>query len=378
MGPSRSPGAALVAAAADADPVTRLVLGWLAGKQSANTRTAYARDIGITRRRRGSRAPSWLAWCQAEGVHPVTGVTGLHVALYARRLEAAGLSPASAARKLAAVSGWYAWLARRGHIAVNPAADIPRPRRDSDTPATPGLNRDQALTLVHAADTAPGPQRARNAALVAVLLYTGVRVCQVIGADVDDLGTDRGRPVLWVTRTDGRRQGLVLPGPAASRINAYLTERAGRADPTAVQGLPGQPGARPRRVLFATGSGGRLFAADVWRTVRRLAAQAGLHPNLADHIGPDALRHSFATLYLEAGGSLGDLQVAMGHADPRTTRRYDRARHISSRSPGHVVADYLAAQAHATWHSDNRGRNGADRRQSRLAGIGARHKVSGR
>jgi len=50
-----------VAAAADADPVTRLVLGWLTAKRSENTRAAYARDIGIIRgaapaaRRPGSR-----------------------------------------------------------------------------------------------------------------------------------------------------------------------------------------------------------------------------------------------------------------------------------------------------------------------------------
>ena len=93
MGSSHTPGTALVAAAADADPVTRLVLGWLAGKRSANTRTAYARDLGITPQRRVGQAPSWLAWCRAEGVHPVTGVTGLHVASYARQLAAAELSP---------------------------------------------------------------------------------------------------------------------------------------------------------------------------------------------------------------------------------------------------------------------------------------------
>jgi integrase/recombinase XerD len=49
------------------------------------------------------------------------------------------------------------------------------------------------------------------------------------------------------------------------------------------------------------------------------------------------MRHSFATLYLDAGGSLGDLQQVMGHADPRTTRRYARARH-AARAPGDVVA----------------------------------------
>jgi integrase/recombinase XerD len=332
------PRAALVAATADADPVTRLVLGWLAGKRSANTRIAYARDIGISRRRAG-RAPSWLAWCHAERVHPVTGVTGVHVARYARGLEAAGLSPASTARRLAAVSGWYAWLARRGHISASPAVDIPRPRGSPKAQAAPGLTRDQALTLIQAADAAPGPQRARTTALVAVLLLTGARVGEVIAADVGDLGTDRGRRVLWVTRTDGRRQSLMLPGLAASRIDSYL---AGRVGVAGIPVTPGPPRTRPRRPLFATGTGGRLFAADVWRTVHRLATQAGLPPDLAAHLGPDVLRQSFATLYLEAGGSLGDLQIAMGHADPRTTRRYARARSVPTGSPGHVVAAYLA------------------------------------
>ena len=312
MSSGRPPGPAVVAAAADADPVTLLVTTWLSAGWSENTRAAYARDIGITPQRRASRAPSWLAWCQEQGVHPVTGVTGLHVARYARQLDAAGLSPASAARKLATVSGWYAWLARRGHITASPAAGIARPRADPDTPPAPALTRDQALTLVHAADTAPGPQRARTAALVAVLLFTGARVSEVISANVEDLGTEQGHRVLRVTRSKGRRQSLTLPGPAASRIDAYL---AGRPAPA---GVP---------ALFATRTGGRLFAADVWQTVRRLAARAGLPADLTSHLGPRMMRHSFAALYLDAGRSLRDLQNAMGYADPRTTRRYDQARH---------------------------------------------------
>ena len=64
----------------------------------------------------------------------------------------------------------------------------------------------------------------------------------------------------------------------------------------------------------------------MWRIVRRLAARAGLPDELARHLGPEAMRHSFATLYLDAGGSLDDLQQVMGHTDPRTTRRYDRTR----------------------------------------------------
>ena len=172
MGSSQSSGPALVAAAAEGEPVTLLVTAWLSTRRSQNTRAAYARDIGITPQQRPCRAPSWLTWCQQQQVHPVTGVTAMHVARYARQLDNTGLSPASAARKLAAISSWYAWLARRAHITASPAAGIARPRPAPHTPPVPALTQDQALALIHAADTAPGPQRARTAALTAVLLLT--------------------------------------------------------------------------------------------------------------------------------------------------------------------------------------------------------------
>jgi integrase len=176
---------------------------------------------------------------------------------------------------------------------------------------------------------------------MAVLLLTGARIGEVTGADLEDLGTDRGHRVLWVTRKGGRRQALGIPAPAVQRLEAYL---AARGDLASLPAVPGPPGAaRPRRALFATGSGARLFPADVWHLIRRLGTSAGLPGDLVRHLGPHAMRHSFATLYLDAGGSLRDLQDAMGHADPRTTRRYDRARYNLDRSPGYVLAGYLAA-----------------------------------
>ncbi len=45
----------------------------------------------------------------------------------------------------------------------------------------------------------------------------------------------------------------------------------------------------------------------------------------------------------DAGVSLRDLQDALGHKDPRTTRRYDRSRGLLDRSPGYDLAKYLAA-----------------------------------
>jgi len=322
MSGSRPPGPALVAAAADADPVTLLVTAWLSARRSENTRAGYARDIGITPPQRPGRAPSWLTWCREQGVHPVTGVTMLHVTRYARQLETAGLSPASAARKLAAVSSWYAWLARRGHISASPAVGIARPRPGPRTPPAPALTPDQALALMRAADTAPGTQRARTAALVAVLLYTGARLSEVIGADVADLGTSGGRRVLWVTRASGRRQGLPLPGLAASRIDAYLASRDGQADVQA---------------LFATRTGSRLFDADVRQAVSRIATRAGMPADQARRLGPRMIRRSFTTLYLQASESFRGLGSGPLQPGPPATRQGYQAQHPLA-SPAHPAA----------------------------------------
>jgi site-specific recombinase XerC len=301
MSSSQHPGPALVAEAADADPVTLLVTAWLSGRRSENTRAAYARDIGIAPQRRPGRAPSWLAWCRQQGVHPVTGVTALHVTRYARQLDDAGLSPASAARKLAAIASWYAWLARRRHISASPAAGMARPRPGPHTLPAPALTPGQVLALIRAADTAPGPRRARTAALTAVLLLTGARLSEVTSADIADLGTSGGRRVLWVTRANGRRQALPLSGAAASRIDAYLAGRVSQAE------IP---------ALFATRTGRRLFPADVRRVLQRLATQADMPADQVRHMGPRMIRRSFATLNLQVGGPPRSLHDSTGKPRP--------------------------------------------------------------
>jgi len=61
------------------------------------------------------------------------------------------------------------------------------------------------------------------------------------------------------------------------------------------------------------------------------------HPNTVSA----ETRHCFATELLGAGVPLQDVQDAMGHADPRTTRRYDRSRHNLDRHPTYKMAANL-------------------------------------
>jgi len=113
--------------------------------------------------------------------------------------------------------------------------------------------------------------------------------------------------------------------------------------------LPAVPGSTPaatrRRVLFATGAGARMYRAEVRTLLRRLGRAAGLPDELAGSLSPHSMRHAFATLNLDAGASLRDLQDAMGHASPRTTRRYDRSRGNLDRSPATCSPGTSAAPA---------------------------------
>lgn len=111
----------------------------------------------------------------------------------------------------------------------------------------------------------------------------------------------------------------MLTPAAAAMLDAYLRERGTHDGP-----------------LFTTASGARIDRHAVFRLVRRLAEEAGI-PGAAK-MSPHSLRHAFATAARAEGVPLEDVQDAMGHADPRTTRRYDRDRHNLDRDPAYTIA----------------------------------------
>jgi integrase/recombinase XerD len=197
----------------------------------------------------------------------------------------------------------------------------------ADDSQTTGLDRDQLRALLAAAQqraAAGAGQSARDLALVTLLAYNGLRIGEALAADVTDLGIERGHRTLRITRKGGRRATVVLAPVTARALDDYLDGR--ESGP-----------------LFVTAGDRCLDEPAAFRMVRRLAKAAGLE--CAGRLSPHSLRHAFVTLALDAGVSLRDVQNAAGHADPRTTRRYDRARHNLDRAATHAVAAYLAGDA---------------------------------
>jgi len=189
----------------------------------------------------------------------------------------------------------------------------------SQDSTTPGLNADGLRRLLTAA-TAHSP---RTAALTHLLVLTGLRISEALNARVTDLGHDRGHRTLTITRKGGRPGRVPLPPPVTRTLDAYLA-------------------ARTSGPLFLAANGVDPYPyRSAYDQLRRTAHTAGL-PG-ADTLSPHSLRHSFATEALTLGAPLQDVQDALGHADPRTTRRYDRARHNLDRSPTYLLATALVS-----------------------------------
>lgn len=278
-----------------------IAAAWLLG-YSESTRRAYAGDLR-----------SWAAWLAQTDVAPLDA-RRIHVDAYVRELEASGASPATIARRLSALAGFYGYALDEGALQRSPVARVRRPKVADESPRL-GIDRPGLLPLLDAAATSSP----RDHALTCLLVLNGLRISEALNADVGDLADERGHRILRIVRKGGKRGATVLAPRTAAAIDELTLDR--RQGP-----------------IFVTGSGARMDRHAAWKVVRRLARLAGIeHP-----VSPHTLRHSFVTAALDAGASLRDVQDAAGHADPRTTRRYDRGRHNLDRHPTYAVAAALA------------------------------------
>jgi len=309
----------------DNDRLNELTNSFLAGRKSADTRRAYRLDLS-----------SWLLWCAAAGVHP-TDAWPEHIMQWLAALQDGGESGATRARRLSAVSSWYRWLIRHRAMDRNPAVldrderPVPAPRR------APALSDPQVEQLL--AEAAADPNL-RTAAIIYLLLTTGIRVGELLAANIGDLGMEQGLTVLNVTGKGRRQRPVEVEAHTLARVNAYL---ASRTDAARLPTLRGQPGAA-ERPLIATASGRRMGRKEVRELLLRLARQAGLPARLVDRLTIHSTRATQITAQLEAGLPLRDVQRNAGHASPLTTEIYDRSR---------WSADHSGARALARrWHLD--------------------------
>ena len=339
---------ALLPALPAADPADRyhvrnLTVLWLETDKSEHTRRAYYADLA-----------AWLTWCQRTGLDPLAARRA-DVDAWKATITVSGpggatrkAAPNSIARKLAAISSWYRYLQSNDATTINPMAAIQRPKPHAAGPL-PALDQDSVAQLLDHAEAraqANGSEASwRDAALVALLFYTGLRVLAITTATIGDLDHDAGYTILRYHKKGGTRDFVPLVPAALAPLRHYLELRAARAQ-VSVNQLAGPLLATAVHRYRADRPGGQaLVQRDVWNTLRTLARQAGL--TAADTITPHTARRTTGTLLLAHGVPVQKVQDLLGHADIRTTRdRYDAHRHKLETSPVHTLAQLLGDHRH--------------------------------
>jgi integrase/recombinase XerD len=225
--------------------------------------------------------------------------------------------PSTVSRRFSVTPGFYRTCVIGGILEHSPAELVRRPSVPAESP-TLGFTHLQFEALLTAARESPNLY---DFALVAMLGLLGLRIFEATGADIGDLGEEHGHRVLRVCGK-GTKVVLVPLPPAVGRA----IERAA--------------GIRTRGPVLLNSRGTRMDHHAATRRLRGLADQAGIQMTKAH---PHMLRHTFVTTMLDAGVDLRDVQIAARHADPRTTMRYDRARHNLDRHPNYILGAYMAS-----------------------------------
>jgi integrase/recombinase XerD len=253
----------------------------LAGYRSL-TREAYA--LGLRQ---------FTTWCRARSV-ALFAVWRAGIESFARELEARGRARATVTRRLCTIAGFCKYAVEEELIDHSPAAHIRRPRVDCESRAV-ALDRNELGALLVAAGLGPPGEHA----LISLLALNGLRVSEATGADIEDLGLERGHRTLTITRKGGKVVTIPLAPRTARAIDLAIGERTGGP-------------------VFLAADGRRLDRHGAGRIVRKTARRSGI----GKAVTPHTLRHAFITAALDAGVPLRDVQEAASHADPRTTMRY--------------------------------------------------------
>lgn len=262
---------------------------------ATNTLTAYARDVGsfldFIAHHRGS----------TEGLAAYAVIPQSDLRAWMAEARARGLSARSLARALSAVKNFTAWLADREGADATTLLSARGPKFSRKLPRP--LDKAAARQVI---DTIGDNARedwigARDTAVVTVLYGCGLRISEALGL------TGAANPLPDVLRITGKggKERLVPVLPAAREAVARYAALC-----------PFDLSAND--ALFRGARGGPLNARLIALVMEKTRAQMGLPATATPH----ALRHSFATHLLAAGGDLRAIQELLGHASLSTTQAY--------------------------------------------------------
>jgi site-specific recombinase XerD len=263
-----------------------------------------------TRRAYWSDARQWLEFCDIRGVDP-RRADPLAVAAWVETMRRDNSAPKTRARRITALASIYNRLRREdkllrgpnGEQAINPFSVADGPAREKAVALNPTPIADPHAVQAAIDVCDDSPVGLRDVAIMRVLWATGTRCSSMTSMTFERLRREKTAYVGVVDAKGGKQLRVLVQGKAAEALDAWLAWlRAAGID---------------RGSIWRETNGAVLVEKDISKIVRRRAKQAGM---------PGALTpHTFRVAFLTFGtAELTAKQDAAGHADPATTRLYDR------------------------------------------------------
>jgi integrase/recombinase XerD len=278
-------------------------LGFLSRYRVEHTRRGY--EIALRQ---------WFAFCQENGIDDPLLATRVDIELFARELELTGRRLATVGGKLNVLAGFYRHAVLDGLIDDDPMVNVVRPPVQR-TSTTNGLTRPEFADVLREAENHPP----RDHAVICLLGLNGMRVSEVCGIDIDDIGRHQGHRTVRILRKGGKYQTIPMAPRTTWQVELAMGERT--TGPL---------------LLDHTGTK-RIDRRAAARIVDRVVAGAGIRKRITPH----SLRHTYVTLSLDAGATDRDVAASVGHADTRLVAYYDRGRESIARNTTYAVAAFV-------------------------------------
>ena len=287
---------------------------WMANLTNAKTRRAYKNDVR-----------EFIAHTGLHDYMELRSIVRAHIIDWRKDMERRDLEPATIRRKLSALSSLFDYLCERNAVAGNPVDGVNRPMSNGNEGSTPALGDRQARKLLEAppADTLKG---VRDRAILATLLYHGIRREELCGLRVKDLHSRQG---VMHFRVKGKRAKIrFVPVNAAAQrtIEEYLARAGHRGDADG-------PLFRPVKNNRTGRLDRHLDPASIYRNI---VCKYGLETGISGDVSGlcvHSLRATAATNALSHDADIAKVQEWLGHANVSTTRLYDRRRSKPEDSP---------------------------------------------
>jgi integrase/recombinase XerD len=262
---------------------------WLQDGLAPTSIESYRRDLN-----------AWSAWLGHDAL--LAADRGVVEAWLAAQYTD-GAKATSVARRLSTLRRFYRLQLERATIRDDPTLRVRAPRRPRRLPKL--LSEAEVEALLAAPDVTT-PLGLRNRAMLETLYATGLRVSELTGLKLAQVGLSAG--VVRALGKGSKERLVPLGDEAVAWLQQYLdTVR------------PALAGAGKDDHLFLTARQGPMTRQAFWALLKRLATGAGIP---AAALSPHVLRHAFATHLLNHGADLRVVQLLLGHADITTTTIY--------------------------------------------------------